>query len=211
MIRLLLVDDHAVVRQGYRRLLEQQGNLVVAGEAATGTEGLRLWRELQPDLAVLDLALPDIGGLELLARIRQRDPQARLLAFSMHRDVLWAVQAVRAGALGYVTKSSPPDVLQQAVREVAGGRRFFSPDIAAELRAALREAEPPAAADCLSPRELEVLRLLLAGTPVAEIAAALCLSPKTVHNTHYQIKARLGAGNDFELVRIARRLGLGED
>ena len=210
MIRLLLVDDHAVVRQGYRRLLEQQGNMVVAGEASTGAEGLRLWRELQPDVAILDLALPDIGGLELLARIRQRDAQARLLAFSMHRDGLWAVQAVRAGALGYVTKSSPPEVLQQAVREVAGGRRFCSPDLAAELRAALREAEPPNAADSLSPRELEVLRLLLAGTSVPEIAAALCLSPKTVHNTHYQIKTRLEAANDFELVRIARRLGLGD-
>lgn len=209
MIRLLLVDDHSVVRQGYRRLLEQQGNIVVAGEAATGALGLQLWRELQPDLAILDLALPDIGGLELLARIRQRDPQARLLAFSMHRDVLWAVQAIRAGALGYVTKSSPPEVLQHAVREVAGGRSFVSPDLAAEVRAALREPDPPAT-NGLSPRELEVLRLLLAGTPVADIAAALFLSAKTVHNTHYQIKAKLGAANDFELVRLARRLGLGD-
>ncbi|QDF96705.1 DNA-binding response regulator [Azoarcus sp. DD4] len=209
MIRLLLVDDHAVVRQGYRRLLEQQGNIVVAGEAATGALGLQRWRELQPDLAILDLALPDIGGLELLARIRQRDPQARLLAFSMHRDVLWAVQAIRAGALGYVTKSSPPEVLQHAVREVAGGRSFVSPDLAAEVRAALREPDPPAT-NGLSPRELEVLRLLLAGTPVADIATALFLSAKTVHNTHYQIKAKLGAANDFELVRLARRLGLGD-
>lgn len=209
MIRLLLVDDHSVVRQGYRRLLEQQGNIVVAGEAATGALGLQLWRELQPDLAILDLALPDIGGLELLARIRQRDPQARLLAFSMHRDVLWAVQAIRAGALGYVTKSSPPEVLQHAVREVAGGRSFVSPDLAAEVRAALREPDPPAT-NGLSPRELEVLRLLLAGTPVADIATALFLSAKTVHNTHYQIKAKLGAANDFELVRLARRLGLGD-
>lgn len=209
MIRLLLVDDHSVVRQGYRRLLEQQGNIVVAGEAATGALGLQRWRELQPDLAILDLALPDIGGLELLARIRQRDPQARLLAFSMHRDVLWAVQAIRAGALGYVTKSSPPEVLQHAVREVAGGRSFVSPDLAAEVRAALREPDPPAT-NGLSPRELEVLRLLLAGTPVADIATALFLSAKTVHNTHYQIKAKLGAANDFELVRLARRLGLGD-
>lgn len=207
MSRLLLVDDHAVVRQGYRRLLEQQGHCI-AGEAGTGAEGLQLWRLLQPDLTILDLALPDYGGLELLARIRQRDAQARVLAFSMHRDVLWAEQAVRAGALGYVTKSSAPDVLQRAVGEVAQGRHFFSPDIAPAVYAALCESALPDAPPRLSPRELEVLRLLLQGTPVATIASVLNLSPKTVHNTHYQIKTRLGAANDFELVRIARRLGL---
>lgn len=206
MIRLLLIDDHAVVRQGYRRLLEQQGTMAVVGEAATGAEAMRCWRELEPDLCIVDLALPDLGGLELISRIRLRAPDARLLAFSMHRDSLWATQAMRAGAIGYVTKISPPEVLLRGVHEAAQGRRFISPDIAAEVWPLLCERD--AAGDMeLSPRESEILRLLLSGVGVAEIARALSLSPKTVHNTHYQIKTKLGADNDFDLVRRARRLG----
>lgn len=206
MIRLLLIDDHAVVRQGYRRLLEQQGTMTVVGEAGTGAEAMRCWRELEPDLSVVDLALPDLGGLELISRIRQRAPDARLLAFSMHRDSLWATQAIRAGAIGYVTKSSPPETLLRGVREAAQGRQFVSPDIAAEVWALLCDRDEGGEGG-LTPRESEILRLLLNGVGVAEIARALSLSPKTVHNTHYQIKTKLGAGNDFELVRIARRLG----
>lgn len=206
MIRLLLIDDHAVVRQGYRRLLELQGTMTVVGEAGTGADGMHLWRERQPDLCIIDLALSDLGGLELITRIRQRDREARLLAFSMHRDALWACRALEAGALGYVTKSSPPEVLLQAVNELAGRRSFVSPDLARDVRR-LRGEGDGKMADALTPRETEILRLLLDGRTAADIARILSLSPKTVHNTHYQIKAKLGAGNDFELVRAARRIG----
>ena len=208
MIQLLLIDDHAVVRQGYRRLLELQGTMTVIGEAGTGEDGMRLWRERQPDLCIVDLALPDLGGLEVIARIRQRDHTARLLGFSMHRDALWALRALEAGALGYVTKSSPPEVLLQAVNTVAGRRTFISPDLAQEVRQLRGEGER-GPSDLLTPRESEILRLLLDGRSVADIATTLSLSPKTVHNTHYQIKAKLGAANDFELVRLARRVGFG--
>ena len=150
----MLVDDHAVVREGYRRLLELQGDMRVVAEAADGDEALRRSREQAVDVAVIDLALPGLGGLELIARLRQRDAACRTLAFSMHRDPVWATQSLRAGALGYVTKSSPPEHLVQAVRAVSEGRRMISADIAGEVAHALLQDEPPAAHG-LSPRELD--------------------------------------------------------
>jgi two-component system invasion response regulator UvrY len=206
MIRVMLVDDHAVVREGYRRLLECQGDLQVVAEASNSQQALQAWREQPPDVAVIDLAMPGLGGLELIARLRQRDARCRLLAFSMHRDPLWATQALRAGALGYVTKSSPPEQLIQAVRTVHAGRRIVSADIAGEVTAALLEPAP-GAAHGLSPREFEVLRALVNGSAVKDIAEALHLSPKTVHNLHYQIKAKLGTNSDFELARLVWQNG----
>ncbi|NDY89852.1 response regulator [Ideonella livida] len=209
MIRVMLVDDHAVVREGYRRLLECQGDLQVVAEAGDGQQALQDWRHTQPDVTVVDLALPGLGGLELITRLRQREPRCRLLAFSMHRDPVWATQALRAGALGYVTKSSPPETLVQAVRTVHDGRRVISPDIATEVATALLDAQgaETGAPAGLSPREFEVLRALVAGREVADIAEALHLSPKTVHNLHYQIKAKLGTRSDFELARLAWQNG----
>jgi two-component system, NarL family, invasion response regulator UvrY len=204
MIRILLVDDHAVVREGYRRLLERRTDLTVAGEAASGAEGYRMFHELSPDLAIVDLALPDMGGIELISRILRREPAARLLAFSMHRDPLFATHALRAGALGYVTKSCPPEFLVQAVYKVAKRERVVSPDIAPELALALVDP-PDDPARLLSPREFEVLRLLLEGRSTEEIGGALSLSPKTVQNCHYQIKAKLGVRSDLELARLALR------
>ena len=156
---------------------------------------------------VVDLALPGLGGLELIARLRQRDARCRLLAFSMHRDPAWAAQALKAGALGYVTKSSPPEQLVQAVRAVHEGRRVISPDIAGDVAAALVEATADPAPHGLSPREFEVLQALVAGRSPADIAEALHLSVKTVHNVHYQIKSKLGVGSDFELARLAWQRG----
>jgi DNA-binding NarL/FixJ family response regulator len=206
MIRVMLVDDHAVVREGYRRLLECQGDLQVIAEASDGHEALHTWREHHPDVTVIDLGLPGLGGLELITRLRQRDASCRLLAFSMHRDPVWATQALRAGALGYVTKSSPPEQLIQAVRTVHAGRRIVSPDIAGEVTAALLDPAP-GLAHGLSPREFEVLRALVNGRAVKDIAEHLHLSPKTVHNLHYQIKTKLGASSDFELARLAWQNG----
>ncbi|MEK8050471.1 response regulator transcription factor [Ideonella sp. DXS22W] len=206
MIEVMLVDDHAVVREGYRRMLQTEDDLRVVAEAADATEALNLWRQLKPQVMVIDLALPGMGGLELITRLRQRDPQCRCLAFSMHRDPLWATQALKAGALGYVTKSSDPALLVHAVREVAAQRRIISPDLAGEVAARLLD-EAGGAAQGLTPRELEVLRLLLAGTSAQQIAEALHLSVKTVHNLHYQVKAKFGTSSDFELARMAWREG----
>ncbi len=208
-IRLLLVDDHAVVREGYRRLLERRPDLVIVAEAATAAEAYALYREHAPDVTILDLALPDMGGIELIRRLAQRDPSARVLAFSMHRDPLFATQALRAGALGYVTKSSPPETLIKAVYQVAGGARTLSPDIAPELALALLDNSDDPFRE-LTPREFEILRLLVQGRTAEEIGAALHISPKTAQNCHYQIKTKLGVKSDIELMRLAMRLKLVE-
>jgi DNA-binding NarL/FixJ family response regulator len=208
-IRLLLVDDHAIVREGYRRLLERRPELQIVAEAGTAEEACTLFREHAPDVAIVDLELPDMGGIELIVRLLRRDPAARILAFSMHRDALFASQALRAGALGYVTKSCPPETLVHAVFQVAGRRRVMSPDIAPEL--ALSLLDPPEHA-CreLSPREFEILRLLVGGKSVDDIGTVLHISPKTVQNCHYQIKSKLGVKSDIELMRLAMRLRLVE-
>lgn len=208
-LRLLLVDDHAVVREGYRRLLERRPDLAIVAEAGTAAEAYGLFREHSPDVVILDLALPDMGGIELIGRLLRRDPGARVLAFSMHRDPLFATQALRAGALGYVTKSCPPETLVQAVYQVAERRRVLSPDIAPELALALLEP-PDHPCRELSPREFEILRLLVAGKSAEEIGATLHISPKTAQNCHYQIKAKLGVKSDIELMRMAMRLKLVE-
>ena len=207
MIRILLVDDHAVVREGYRRLLERRADLRVVAEAGSAEDALQIVREGMPDLTVLDLSLPGMGGIELTRRILQRHPEAHILIFSMHRDPLFAAQALRAGALGYVTKSSSPDVLIQAVYKIARREKVLSPDIAPEMALTLLEGTSNPAEE-LSPREFEILRLLLDGRGNEEIGNILNLSPKTVQNVHYQIKTKLGVRTDIELARLAMRLKL---
>lgn len=207
MIGILLVDDHAVVREGYRRLLERRPDLRVEAEAGSAEEALQRLRERSFDVIVLDLSLPGMSGIELTGRILQRQPQARILAFSMHRDPLFAAQALRAGALGYVTKSSSPDVLIQAVYRIAAGEKVLSPDIAPDIALTLLQGDKNPV-EQLSAREFEILRLLLDGLDAERIGAILNLSPKTVQNGHYQIKAKLGVKSDIELTRLAMKLKL---
>lgn len=204
---VMLVDDHAVVREGYRSVLQKQPGLQVVAEAADGAEAYRLFKEVKPDLVIMDLAMPGIGGIEAIRRIRQWDRNARILVFTMHQNAAFAVQAIRAGARGYVTKTSPPETLVQAAMEVLAGRIAISPDIDHELALSRLSAEI-VAADVLSPREFEVLRMLLAERTSDEIADTLHISPKTVANLHYLIKTKLGVGSDIELVRLALRQGI---
>jgi two-component system invasion response regulator UvrY len=207
-IRVLLVDDHAIVREGYRCLLEKQGSVQVVGEAADGAEAYRLFQELVPDVIVMDLSMPGQGGVEAIRHIRQRDPRARILAFSMHQSAAFAVKAMEAGAKGYVTKSSPPDVLIRALFEAAAGRCALSPDISHELALSRVGSSDPL--DELSPREFEILRMLVEDKSPRDIAGALNLSYKTVCNYHYQIKSKLGAKSDIGLVRLALQLGVAD-
>lgn len=204
---ILLVDDHAVVREGYRSMLQKQPGLRVVAEAADGAEAYRLFKEVRPDLVIMDLTMPGVGGIEGIRRIRQWDRSARILVFTMHENAGFAVQAIRAGARGYVTKSSPPETLVRAVMDVLAGRVAISPDIDHEL-ALSRLAGERAAADVLSAREFEVMQMLLAERTTDEIASALHLSPKTVANLHSLIKDKLGVASDIELVRLALRQGL---
>jgi DNA-binding NarL/FixJ family response regulator len=205
-ISVLLVDDHAVVREGYRRLLERDHGLAVVGEAAGSAEAMRLDAELRPDVVVLDIALPGVSGIEILRRILIRRPDACVLMFSMYQDGIYATRAFGAGARGYLSKASAPDLLVEAVRLVAGGQRFVSPDIEAAMSKQSSQANQ--LAETLSPRELEVLRMLTQGFGVEEIGQRLGLSPKTAANHQSSIKQKLGAESALQLMLIAQQYGL---
>jgi DNA-binding NarL/FixJ family response regulator len=205
--KILLVDDHAVVREGYRSVLQKQPGLHVVAEATDGAEAYRLFKEIKPDLVIMDLTMPGIGGIEAIRRIRQWDPNARILVFTMHQNAAFAVQAIRAGARGYVTKTSPPETLVRAAKDILAGAIAVSPDIDHEL-ALSRVAGERVAADVLSAREFEVLRMLVAERNTEQIADTLHLSPKTVANLRSLIKDKLGVASDIELVRLALRQGI---
>jgi DNA-binding NarL/FixJ family response regulator len=204
---IMLVDDHAVVREGYRSVLQKQPGLRVVAEAADGAEAYRLFKDTKPDLVIMDLTMPGIGGIEAIRRIRQWDSAACVLVFTMHQNAAFAIQAIRAGARGYVTKTSPPEALVRAIHDVFDGRIALSPDMDHEL-ALNRLADETVAADILTAREFEVLRMLLAESTTEEIAEALHISPKTVANLHTLIKSKLDVGSDIELVRLALRQGI---
>ena len=205
MIRILLVDDHAIVREGYLSLLAKQPGLQVVAEAADATQAYQRFKECSPNVVVTDISLPGISGLELISRIKQRDAGAKILVFSMHQNPGFARQASRAGALGYVTKSSTPEVLLRAIHEVYAGRHFLSADIAQALALEKLGGER-LALETLSVREFEILRLLVEGRSTEDIAQTLNISPKTVCNCHYLIKRKLGVAGDIELTRLAIRL-----
>ncbi len=205
-ITVLLVDDHAVVREGYRRLLERDDSLVVVGEAATAADALRCDGELKPDVLVLDIALPGVSGIEVLRRILARRPAACVLVFSMYQDGIYASRALNAGARGYLSKACAPDLLVEAVRSVAQGRRYVSPDVESAMTAQSSTANQ--LAGTLSTRELEVLRMLIQGYGVEKIGERLGLSPKTAANHQSSIKQKLGAESALQLLLIAKQLGL---
>jgi DNA-binding NarL/FixJ family response regulator len=204
-ISVLLVDDHAVVREGYRRLLETHTNIKVVGEAANGLDAVVLFGALTPDVVVMDIALPGITGIETLRRMLTANTQARVLMFSMYEEAIYANRAVQAGAFGYVTKASAPDVLLVAVQTVANGNRYLSPDIAQELalRSITTQTQMPSR---LSDREHEVLQLLVQGMPLREIAVRLGLSTKTVANHQSVLKHKLGAETAVQLARLGAEL-----
>lgn len=206
-IKILLVDDHAIVREGYLSLLAKQPGLQVIAEAADGIQAYQRFKECSPDVVVTDLSLPGISGIELISRIKQRAMDAKILVFSMHQNPSFAVQASRAGALGYVTKSSQPEVLLRAIREVYCGRHTLSADIAQAL-ALEKLGSERIALETLTVREFEILRLLVEARTTEDIAQTLNISQKTVGNCHYLIKRKLGVTGDIELTRLAIRLNV---
>jgi len=201
-VNILIVDDHAIVRDGLARLLASDGDHAVS-QAADGREALALARNLRPDLIVLDLNLPGLGGLELLRRLVQAGA-SKILVLSMHAEPLYARRAMEAGAAGYVSKNAAPAELLTAVRRVAIGRRY----VEAEIAQALALGANAETFDALNPRELEILRLLAGGSSLAEIAAALGVGYKTVANTLTLIKSKLGVARTADLVRLAIDTGI---
>jgi two-component system invasion response regulator UvrY len=205
-IGVLLVDDHAVVREGYRRLLERDVRLNVVGEASSAADTLRLDAQLRPDVIVLDIALPGVSGIEILRRVLARRADACVLMFSMYQDGIYATRALQAGARGYVSKASAPDLLIEAVRCVAAGQRYVSPDVEAAM--SKQRSRAGQLAEALSTRELEVLSLLTQGYGMDEIGERLGLSPKTAANHQSSIKQKLGASSALQLILIAQQYGL---
>lgn len=205
-IRVLLVDDHAVVREGYRRLLERDPRIQVVAEAGDGAEACRLAVDVDPHIVVMDIALPGGSGLDAMRRMLAQDPKLRILIFSMHGEGIFVSRALQGGAFGYITKSSAPEVLLEAVTVIARGDRYFSSDVASEATAVVNG--PSAVLGSLTPREFEVLQRLARGEPVKTIAEKLGLSEKTVANHQSVIREKLGVKNGAQLVRVAAELGL---
>ena len=206
MIRVMLVDDHAVVRMGFRLLLQAVPEISVVGEAESGEVACTRYPELTPDVLVMDLAMPGMGGLEALKRIRSRHPQARVLALSAHDDPVHARRALQEGALGFLSKRSAPEALIEAVTTVASGRRFLDAGLAQKL--ALADIQGGSPIERLSEREFEVFIRLAQGATVQKIAEDLKLSASTVGTHLYNIKQKLDVVNQSELTLIAIRHGL---
>jgi two-component system invasion response regulator UvrY len=207
MISVLLVDDHTVVRTGFRLLLESTPDVRVIAEADCGEAACRRFDETTPDIVVLDLSMPGIGGLETLRRIRARNQSAKMLALSAHDDVMHARRALRQGALGFLSKRTAPETLLEAVRTVAAGQRYIDPRLAQEI--ALADVDGAASPlELLSEREFEVFMRLANGSAVQRIATELNLSASTVGTHLYNIKQKLQVSNQAELTLVALRAGL---
>jgi len=209
-MRVLIVDDHPIVRAGLRRLLAAEPNLQIS-EAASGQEAIGTFRDLRPDLVILDLNLPGISGLEVLNRLLIENGKARILVISMYDNPVYVARVLEAGAQGYVSKNAPPEQVLGAVRRVAAGRPYIEHEMAQELALGnLRPATNPL--HQLSPRDIDILRLLADGNSLTDIAEAIGVSYKTVANHCSRLKAKLGTPRTADLIRIAIscRLGRGD-
>ncbi|MGH8727289.1 MAG: response regulator [Burkholderiales bacterium] len=205
--RVMLVDDHAVVRMGFRLLLQNTSDIEVIAEAESGEEACKLYAEKRPDVVVMDLSMPGIGGMEALNRIRAKNPDARILVLSAHDDAMHPKRALEAGAAGYLSKRSAPEALIEALRQVMQGKIYLESGIAQQLAVnQLTGQQNPV--EVLSPREFEVFKLLAQGKSVADIAELLFLSPRTVGTHLYNIKQKLNASNSAEIALIAMRAGV---
>lgn len=210
-ITVMLVDDHAVVRAGYRLLLSQS-NFEVVREAERGEEACQYYAEFNPDVVVMDISMPGMGGLAAIRRIRARDPNARILAFSIHDESVYAERALEAGASGYITKSCAPEILVEAVLTVARNGQYIEREIAQRLAMQKISGQDAAAnLQTLSAREFDVFCLLAQGRTSREIAEELRLSYKTTANYSSLIKAKLGVNTSAEMARLALQQGIFKD
>jgi len=207
-IRLMLVDDHAVVRVGFRMLLNASSDIEVVDEADSGEAAYQRYPEVKPDVVVMDLAMPGMGGIETVRRLLARDPQARVLILSAHEDTAHLKRVLKVGALGYLSKRSAPEDLIGAVRTVAAGRIYLDADLARKLAMQDLSGGTASPVEALSEREFTVFIQLARGQSVNQIAETLCLSPNTVGTHLYNVKQKLGASNQAELALIAVRNGL---
>jgi DNA-binding NarL/FixJ family response regulator len=205
-IRVMLVDDHAVVRAGYRRLIDAEDDMRLVAEAENADQACVALREHSPQVVVMDLSLREGSGLDAIARLLQRQSDLRVLVFSMHQSAGHVTQALRNGALGYITKNSDPLEMIAAIRTVAQGRKVFSSDIAHVLACEAVQHQNPM--HSLSPREFDILRMFSAGATPGAVGEQLHLSPKTVFNHLSNIRRKLDVRTEMELLLLASRHGL---
>ncbi len=210
MIRIVLADDHAIVREGLKHILAGVPDFEVVGEAGDGHEALRLARELAFDLLVLDLSMPGRSGMELIKLVRAERPRVRILILSMHQETQYAVRAIKSGASGYLTKESAPGELEQALRKIAAGGAYVTAEVAQQLALGAMPGTDAPPHDTLSTREFEVFQRLVAGDSVTVIAQQLHLSVKTVSTHKANLMHKLGISSPTDLVRYAIRHGLAD-
>lgn len=207
MIRILIADDHAIVRGGLKQIIATTEDVEVAGEAAQGTEVLEKLRTCRVDLLLLDMTMPGISGVDLIRRVRTEYPVLPVLVLSIHNEAQVVARAVRAGATGYVTKDSDPDILLAAIRKLAGGGRFIDPKLI-DVMVFDTHSSGAAPHEILSDREFQVLHLLAAGKSISAIAEVLVLSAKTISTHKMRLMQKLGIENNADLIRYAIKHGL---
>jgi len=207
LIRVLIADDHALVRTGFKLLLDEPDDIEVVAEAESGEQAYELFSSSQPDVVMMDLAMPGIGGIEAIKKIIGRDRNARILALSVHEDISHPRRVLQSGALGYLTKRQAPEVLIEAIRKVARGQTGIDPELAQRMALADARGETNPLED-LSEREFEVFEKLALGQNVNAIAEVLSLSPSTVGTHLYHVKQKLGVSNQAEMTLIAVRHGV---
>ncbi|MBC7434719.1 MAG: response regulator transcription factor [Bdellovibrionales bacterium] len=210
MTRIVIADDHAIVREGLKRIVASADDLDVIDEAADGNEVVRIVREREFDVLVLDLSMPGRSGMELIKLVHAEKPRLRMLILSMHQELQYAVRSIKSGASGYLTKESAPAQLVQAIRKIAAGGAYITAEVAEQLALGAMPGNRAAPHESLSDREFQVFRQLVAGVSVTDIAAELTLSVKTVSTHKSNLMQKMGLTNQSELIRYAIRHGLME-
>jgi two-component system invasion response regulator UvrY len=204
VIKVLLADDHSIVRAGLRRIVEESGDMEVIAEASDGGEAIQFVRETRPDVAVIDISMPGVDGLEVITQLQVQDPKLPILILTMHEEGQYVVRAIQAGAMGYITKQSAPEQLVNAIRKVNAGQRYLTDEAAEALALCVAKGSiGQAPLDALSMRELQVLRRLAMGQTNREIAGAYHISIKTVDTYRARLLKKLGLRNNAELSRFA--------
>lgn len=208
MIRLIIADDHAIVRSGLIQILTTSAtDIVVVSEASQSSEVLEQWRQIPCDVLLLDMTMPGLSGVELIKRLHEENPEVPILVLSMHNEAQVIARALKAGAAGYITKSSKPDILLSAIRKVAAGGKFIDPALVDSV--VFNAGEPGMLPhDALSERELQVLKMIVAGDPLGKIGDVLHLSPKTISTHKMRVMQKLGIDNNADLFRYAAKHGL---
>ncbi|MFC4929985.1 response regulator [Massilia sp. GCM10023247] len=204
-IRVFIADDHAIVREGLKQILAEQGDIVVAGEAENGLDAVKLFRKSRCHVVLLDISMPDRNGIEVLKQIKQERPELAVLMLSMHREDQYAIRALRAGAAGYLTKQSAPRELVTAIRQVASGQKYVSATLAQALASQVGSDHEAAAHDNLSDREFQTLTMIASGKTVSEIARELSLSVKTVSEYRARLLVKMNLKTSAELTHYAIR------